>query len=47
MVNKTWEKEEIYDLCVCCCEYCDEYFCTHHPRYNWLNPIEPLMEDRQ
>lgn len=42
MVNKTWIKEEINDYCTCDCEYCDEYFCGEHPKYNWLNPFEPL-----
>lgn len=49
MVSKKYIKKELDQFCVGLCDsrICDDYTCGSHPRYNWLNPIEPLMEDRQ
>lgn len=49
MVSKKYVKAELYQFCcgVCDSQICDDYTCGSHPRYNWLNPEEPLMEDRK
>ena len=45
-MNKSWIIKEISQLCVGLCEkdVCDDYTCSSHPKYNWLNPNEPLNE---
>lgn len=49
MASKKYVKKELNQLCVGLCDsqICDDYLCGSHPRYNWLNPEEPLMEDRK
>lgn len=49
MVSKKYVKKELNQFCVGLCNsrICDDYLCDSHPRYNWLNPSQPLMEDRK